>query len=47
MTKKTKHLDVGCGRDPRNPFNCDELHGVDIVDKKKIRIFLIRKLMLF
>lgn len=34
MIKTTKHLDVGCGQDPRNPFDCDELHGVDIVDKK-------------
>ena len=31
---KTKHLDVGCGSQPRNPFNCNELHGVDIVDNK-------------
>ncbi len=32
--KKTKHLDVGCGSKPRNPFNCDELFGVDIIEQK-------------
>jgi len=29
----TKHLDIGCGSNPRNPFNYDELHGVDIVEQ--------------
>lgn len=28
----TKSLDMGCGSKPRNPFNADELYGVDIVD---------------
>jgi len=27
---KTKHLDIGCGSSPRNPYNQDELYGVDI-----------------
>ena len=27
---KSRHLDVGCGSRPQNPFNCDELHGVDL-----------------
>ena len=27
----TKHLDIGCGSNPRNPFNCDELYAMDIV----------------
>ncbi len=31
MSEK-KHLDVGCGSKPRNPFNCEILHGVDIID---------------
>jgi len=31
---KTKHLDIGCGSAPRNPFNCDELYGVDIIEQK-------------
>jgi SAM-dependent methyltransferase len=28
----TKTLDMGCGSIPRNPFNADEMYGVDIVD---------------
>ena len=27
----TKHLDIGCGSNPRNPFDCDELHAIDII----------------
>ncbi len=26
----TRHLDLGCGAQPRNPYGCDELHGVDL-----------------
>jgi len=26
----TRHLDVGCGREPRNPFDAKELYGVDV-----------------
>ena len=26
----TRHLDLGCGGSPRNPYRRDELHGVDI-----------------
>ena len=26
----TRHLDMGCGRSPRNPYGHDELYGVDI-----------------
>ena len=33
MEMTTQHLDIGCGSNPRNPFNCDELYGVDIVEK--------------
>lgn len=29
-----KHLDIGCGSNPRNPFGCDELYGVDILDQE-------------
>ena len=32
----TKHLDIGCGSNPRNPFNCDELHGVDIIEQNSV-----------
>ena len=28
----TKTLDLGCGKNPKNPFNADELYGTDIVD---------------
>src|SRR6185369_17382382 len=28
----TKSLDMGCGSKPRNPFNADELYGVDIAE---------------
>ena len=28
----TKHLDLGSGSNPRNPFFADELYGVDIID---------------
>lgn len=27
----TRHLDIGCGRRPRNPYRRDELCGVDLV----------------
>jgi len=32
----TKHLDLGCGSRPRNPFNCDEVFGVDIAKPQNI-----------
>jgi len=35
----TKHLDIGCGSKPRNPFNCDELYGVDII-KQEVNDFI-------
>ncbi|MDP1574427.1 MAG: methyltransferase domain-containing protein [Coxiellaceae bacterium] len=25
----SRHLDLGCGRNPRNPYDCDELFGLD------------------
>lgn len=28
----TRTLDLGCGRQPKNPFNADEVFGVDIRD---------------
>jgi SAM-dependent methyltransferase len=28
----TRHLDIGCGKFPRNPYHAIELHGVDIMD---------------
>lgn len=29
----TRHLDLGCGAFPRNPFGAIELHGIDIGDR--------------
>ena len=31
-TPPRRHLDLGCGNRPRNPFACPELYGVDIRD---------------
>jgi len=30
MKEITRHLDLGCGTSPKNPYNADELYGVDI-----------------
>jgi SAM-dependent methyltransferase len=35
-----KTLDLGCGQNPRNPFNADEVFGVDIVKSYQKNIFL-------
>lgn len=32
----TKHLDIGCGSNPRNPFDCDEIYGVDIIEQSNL-----------
>lgn len=34
MTTKTKHLDIGCGGIPRNPYASNELHGLDLKLRK-------------
>lgn len=26
----SRHLDLGCGDKPRNPYNCDEVWGIDL-----------------
>jgi SAM-dependent methyltransferase len=31
---KTTHLDVGCGSMPRNPYQSDDLYGVDIIEQQ-------------
>jgi hypothetical protein len=28
----TKHLDLGCGENPRNPYGQECLYGLDIAD---------------
>jgi len=30
----TKHLDMGCGSTPRNPYNCDKVYGIDIIEQE-------------
>jgi SAM-dependent methyltransferase len=32
----TKHLDVGCGSRARNPFECSELYGIDIIEQEEV-----------
>lgn len=32
------HVDMGCGRSPRNPFNADVLIGIDILNIEKVHI---------
>ena len=41
---ETKHLDVGCGLSPRNPFSQDLLYGIDILnlDNSKLHFEYIR-----
>jgi len=29
----TKHMDIGCGSNPRNLYNCDQLYGIDIIEE--------------
>ena len=29
----TRHLDIGCGARPRNPYRRDELHGIDVAPR--------------
>ncbi len=28
-----KHLDLGCGANPRNPYNAEDLFGIDILER--------------
>jgi SAM-dependent methyltransferase len=39
----TRHLDLGCGDRPRNPYRCDEVHGVDIRAERALDGSEIRK----
>jgi SAM-dependent methyltransferase len=32
-TAPTRHLDLGCGATPRNPYRRDELHGIDVAPR--------------
>lgn len=31
MPRSGRHLDLGCGLNPRNPYGFDDLHGIDLV----------------
>ncbi len=35
---KNKHLDLGCGANPRNPYNADELFGIDILERHNSKL---------
>ena len=35
----TKTLDIGCGKFPRNPFNADEIFGIDVRDDLESNIY--------
>lgn len=39
----TRHLDLGCGAKPRNPYRRDELHGVDIAPRHEPGRYEIRQ----
>ena len=30
---KTLALDLGCGKKPKNPFNCDSVYGIDVDER--------------
>jgi SAM-dependent methyltransferase len=34
----TKSLDLGCGTTPKNPFNADELYGIDVREDLEAKI---------
>lgn len=38
MNNLDKHLDLGCGDKPRNPFRANNLYGVDIRDVREIKL---------
>lgn len=37
----TKTLDLGCGPNPRNPYNADELYGIDIRSQENLNIKVV------
>lgn len=38
MNNLDKHLDLGCGDKPRNPFRANDLYGVDIRDVRELKL---------
>lgn len=43
LLSRTRHLDLGCGDMPRNPYRRDELHGIDIFPRHEPGHYEIRK----
>ncbi|HRC36889.1 MAG TPA: methyltransferase domain-containing protein [Rubrivivax sp.] len=39
----TRHLDLGCGARPRNPYGRDELHGIDLAPRHEPGAFEVRR----
>ena len=39
----TRHLDLGCGPSPRNPYACDEAHAVDLALPEGLNSQLFRR----
>jgi len=37
MIKNQRHLDLGCGEKPYNPFESQELHGIDIREISEVQ----------
>ena len=35
----TKTLDLGCGLNPKNPFNAEEIFGIDLIENHSKNIF--------
>ena len=35
--KLTKHLDLGCGSNPRNPYHAHEIHIIDIQEPANLK----------
>jgi SAM-dependent methyltransferase len=39
MLFMTKALDLGCGGKPKNPFNADEVYGIDVRDDVDAKVY--------
>lgn len=39
----TRHLDLGCGAHPRNPYQCDEVHAIDLNVPERLEPRLFRR----
>lgn len=43
MTPPTRHLDIGCGNVPRNPYRASELYGLDLGEDRSVEGATIRR----